>query len=305
MRSSDARFAWRETMIQLNRLEGFYWVARTGGYASAAREFPYPITQPAVHQQVKKLETELGVTLFERVAKDKMKPTPAGEQLYRFVAPFFLGLPGVVRSVREGDYGGEIHLTAAALSLRSILPAWIKRVHRAHPGIRVHMTEAPSQDLEVLRRGDVDLVVDYFPEIPDDCASVHVGVMRPFLILPRNHPLATKKRVKLSDCKDETFIAYTPGLIAQAIQMQALALHGITPPRMLSASAAESILAFVEAGLGYSLIPSFEAGGPRSRGVAAFLMDKPKTEYPVSAVWRKDTPENPILDALLEAAPTL
>ena len=59
-------------MLQLHRLEGFYWVARTGGYAKAARAFPYPITQPAVHQQVKKLEGELGLSLFERVSKDKM-----------------------------------------------------------------------------------------------------------------------------------------------------------------------------------------------------------------------------------------
>jgi LysR family transcriptional regulator, benzoate and cis,cis-muconate-responsive activator of ben and cat genes len=292
-------------MIQLNRLEGFYWVARTGGYASAAREFPYPITQPAVHQQVKKLEGELGVTLFERVAKDKMKPTPAGERLYRFVAPFFTGLPGVVRSIREGDYGGEIRITAAALALRSLLPSWVKRVHKTHPGIRVHMTEAPQQDFEVLRRGEVDMVVDYFPEIPDDFASIHVGIMRPFLVLPRTHELASKKRLKLADCADETFISYTPGIIAHGLQLQALALHGIAPPRTLSASAAESILAFVEAGLGYSLIPSFEANGPRTRGVMAVPLDSPKVEYPVSAMWRKDTPENPILDALLEAAPQI
>ena len=43
-------------MIQLQRLEGFYRVARAEGYARAARSFPYPITQPGVHQQVKRLE---------------------------------------------------------------------------------------------------------------------------------------------------------------------------------------------------------------------------------------------------------
>ena len=61
-------------MIQLHRLEGFFWVAKTGGYARAARAFPYPITQPAVHQQVKKLESELELQLFERVAKDNSRP---------------------------------------------------------------------------------------------------------------------------------------------------------------------------------------------------------------------------------------
>jgi DNA-binding transcriptional LysR family regulator len=86
-------------MIQIHRLEGFYWVARTGGYARAARAFPYPITQPAVHQQVKKLEGELGVTLFERVGKSEMALTPAGIRLYEFVRPFYEGMAGVVRSL--------------------------------------------------------------------------------------------------------------------------------------------------------------------------------------------------------------
>jgi len=290
-------------MIQLHRLEGFYWVARTGGYARAARAFPYPITQPAVHQQVKKLEGELGLALFERVGKDTMKPTPAGERLFAFVAPFFEGLPSVVRSLEEGDYGGEIQMSVAQLALRTILPAWIKRVHRTHPHIRVHMRESPNPDLGPLRRGEVDMVVDYFPEIPNDCAAVTVGTMYPFIVVPRGHRLGRRKRLKLTDCANETFIAYTPELLAHDLQLRALAVHGVSPPGFLTASAADSILGFVEAGLGYSIVPSFDETGPKGRLIQAFPLDSPKVTYPVVAVWRKDTPENPVLDALLEEAP--
>lgn len=290
-------------MIQIHRLEGFYWVARTGGYARAARAFPYPITQPAVHQQVKKLEGELELALFERVGKEQMKMTPAGERLYRFAAPFFEGLPGVVRSLVDGEYGGEIDLAVAALALRSILPAWIKRVHRNYPDVRVNMREAPLPDLTLLRRGSVDMAVDYFPEIPDDFASLQVGTMYPFIVVPRSHALAAKASLKLEDCAGETFIAYTPEIVAHDLQMNALALNGVTPPTVHTASSAESILGFVEAGLGYSLLPSFDPKGPKSRNIRAYPLDRPKVEYPVHAVWRKDTPENPVLDALLEEAP--
>ena len=95
-------------MIQIHRLEGFYWVAREGGYAKAARAFPYPITQPAVHQQVKKLESELNVQLFERVGKETMQLTAGGQRLYDFVKPFFERLPAVVRSVQGGDFAGVL-----------------------------------------------------------------------------------------------------------------------------------------------------------------------------------------------------
>ena len=113
--------------MQLHRLEGFHFVARTGGYARAARAFPYPITQPAVHQQIKKLESELGVVLFERVAKDRVILTPQGRRLHEFVAPFFDQLPSVVRSVRSAPDGGELRILAPALLLRALLPPWVHR----------------------------------------------------------------------------------------------------------------------------------------------------------------------------------
>src|SRR5688500_4769908 len=104
-------------MIRLARLEGFYWVARSGGFAKAARAFPYPITQPGVHQQVRKLEEELELRLFERIGRDTMKPTPAGRLLYQFIAPFFEGLPAVVASLRGHDYGGDLQIFAPPLML--------------------------------------------------------------------------------------------------------------------------------------------------------------------------------------------
>lgn len=290
-------------MLQIHRLEGFYWVARTGGYARAARAFPYPITQPAVHQQVKKLEGELKTELFERVSKDRMQLTQAGERLFRFVQPFFEGLPGVARSLREGTYGGELRLSAAGLLLRHLLPAWLMRLYRRSPNVHVHMREALVPDLEPLRRGEVDAIVDHLPSTPNDVATMRVATMWPFVVLSRQHPLARRKKLSLAAFQGEAFVAYNPGMLGHGLQMQALLRHGVTPSRVLSASSVESILGFVEAGLGYSLIPALEPAGPKIRGLVVLPLESPKVEFPVHAVWRKDTPENPILDAFLETAP--
>lgn len=290
-------------MIQIHRLEGFYWVARTEGYARAARAFPYPITQPAVHQQVKKLEGELGVTLFERIGKDRMALTPAGSRLYGFVCPFFEQLPGLVRSLNEGDYGGELRIRTAGLLLRSLMPGWLKRLHRIHPKVQIILEETPVPALEELRRGETDLVVDHLPKIPDYVATLKVATLRPFIVLPRSHPLASRKRISLSALADDTFITYSPGLLGHELQLQALGLHGISPPRRLSASSADGILGFVESGLGWSLVPSLDPDGPRSKGMTVRPLISPKVEFPVVAAWRKDTPENPLLDAALQSAP--
>jgi len=290
-------------MIQLHRLEGFYWGARTGGYARAARAFPYPITQPAVHQQVKKLEADLEVTLFERVAKDRMALTPAGDRLYGFVRPFFEGLPGLVRSLREGDYGGELTIRTAALLLRQLMPPWVKRLVRKHPQVTVHLGETLGPALEDLRRGEADMVVDHIPDLPSDVASMQVATVRPFIVLPRGHRLASRKRVPLKELERDLFISYSPGLVTRDLQLQALSRHGIAPPQTLSASTSDSILGLVESGLGWSLLPSLDEGGPKGKGVAVAPLTSPKLEFPIVAAWRKDMPENPLLDAALETAP--
>src|SRR6185295_7090479 len=107
-------------MIGLSRLEGFYWVARTGGYAKAARAFPWPITQPGVHQQVRRLESELEVRLFERTGKDSVAPPPAGQALFAAVAPFYEQLPALEASLRSGRVGGTLRIHAAGFVLRHL-----------------------------------------------------------------------------------------------------------------------------------------------------------------------------------------
>jgi DNA-binding transcriptional LysR family regulator len=291
-------------MIQLSRLEGFFWVARTGGYARAARAFPYPITQPAVHQQVRKLEGELGTPLFERVAKDRVRLTPAGRHLFRFIAPFFEGLPAVVRSIRGTEHGGEVHIHAASLILRDLLPGWVKRLQRRCPGAEIHLQEKRSPDPEALRRGEADLVISYLPDLLPDFASARVGTLHGHLVVPRGHRLATRKRVSIRDLEGETFISYSPDLLAHRMQMQALADAQIEPRRTISAGTAETILAFVEAGLGVSALATLDETGPRSRGVVALRLGSGRFDFPVTAAYRRHTPANPAFEAALATAPS-
>jgi DNA-binding transcriptional LysR family regulator len=292
-------------MLRLHRLEGFYWVSREGGYARAARAFPYPITQPAVHQQVKKLEAELDVQLFERVHRDRVQLTPAGARLYAFVAPFFEGLPALERTLREGDYGGALTIHAAPLLVRHLMPAWLQRVLARRPGLELHLKELTRLDLEGLRRGEADLLVDHLPEVPKDLATMTVAQLRPFVILHAARGRPRDGRELLALVAQQTFIGYSPGTFSSEQQRRVLSLHGVVPPRVLTAGSTDSILGLVQAGLGYSVIPWLEAQGPKAPGILAIALPSPRVEFPVYAAWRKDAAANPLLDLALETAPKL
>src|SRR5262249_5446593 len=131
-------------MNSLDRLTGFYWVARTGGYARAVRAFPYPITEPGVHQQVRRLEAELGVSLFRRVAKDRMALTAQGRALLAVVAPFLESLRVTVDALRAGAFGGTLRGGAAALLVQELLPGWPRRLQPRPPDVDVTPPALPA-----------------------------------------------------------------------------------------------------------------------------------------------------------------
>lgn len=286
-------------MIQLQRLEGFYWVARTEGYARAARAFPYPITQPGVHQQVKRLEGDLGLKLFERVEKDRVRLTPAGRVLYEFVAPFYEGLANVEASLKGGTFGGKLRIHAASLHLRHLLPSWLRRIQTKRPDIEVILTEIRAPDVTPLRSGEADLLVDHLFAIPPDIVAQEIARMQTFLALPSNHRLAKKKQVDLAELGDDTFIAYNADQGGRALQLRALEVSNVKPHQLYAADSAETILGFVAAGIGYSLVPSLLPGGPRVSGVVAHKVRLPGSDFPVHVAWRKGGAPNPIREAAL------
>lgn len=290
-------------MIQLQRLEGFYWVARCEGYARAARAFPYPITQPGVHQQVRRLEEELGVRLFERVGKDRVVLTPQGRVLYDAVAPFYEGLPALERALRSGEVGGRLRIHASGHVLRHLLPPWLRRLGTQRPDIEVALFEAKTPAVSLLRSGEADLLVDHLPEVPSDLHAQQVGHTRVFLVVPAHSRPALTPPLTPVPWRDEPFITYSADTYLRDLQLSALAHFGVVPRRLHAADSSETILGFVAAGLGYSLLASVLPRGPRVPGVTALPLTEPAREFPLYAAWRRG-PANPLVSAFLALAPS-
>jgi len=289
-------------MIQLYQLEGFYRVALAGGYARAARQFPYPITQPGVHAQVRRLERELGVRLFEQAAKDRSVPTRAGRALLAFCAPFFDELPNVMRAIGRGAAAGRLRIQAGALEIQEILPAWMRRVRTAYPDIDLELGEIDGPDYTRLFQDQVDLIVDHQPHVPRGVSSLVVATHHSFLVAPAHHPLVRRNRATPAAFSREPFVAFSANLPHQGMQFSALRALGAEPRRITRAPSVASILSFVAAGLGYSLVPWPAKHGPRSRGVAVIPLRGKGTSFPIVASWRTTTEPDAVLQAVLRLA---
>lgn len=289
-------------MNSLDRLTGFYWVARTGGYARAVRAFPYPITEPGVHQQVRRLEAELGVRLFRRVAKDRMVLTPHGGALLAVVGPFLESLRVTVEALRAGAFGGTLRVGAAALLVQEVLPPWLRRLHRRHPEVNVTLTELHAPDVSRLRSGELDLLVDHLPEAPPDLEVREVGKLWGFLVLPAAHPAARQPRLDPRRLAELPFLTFAADPASRSLQRRAVEALGATARERFAADSTASLLGFVAAGLGFSVVPAVHPAGPRRTGVRAIRLRLAGAELPVHAAWLRGVP-NPLVAAALDVAP--
>ncbi|MFT5354540.1 MAG: DNA-binding transcriptional LysR family regulator [Polyangiales bacterium] len=292
--------------IQFHRLDGFYWVAREGGYAAAARAFPYPITQPGVHAQVRKLEAEIGARLVERVAHDHVTTTSAGADLFAFCAPFFEGLDAAIHHAVHAKQ--VLRIDAGQLELAHLLPEWIHKLRSTHSELEVQLFERETPDFERLRTGQVDLAIDHFDEVPPDLESRVVAQHMVFLLSPSSSPKAPAKRArKASPAKvaeilaTNPFVGFPSGSRERRIQLGPLQALGMQPDIRASASTVMGILSLVRAGLGVSLVPWPTKAGPHLDGVTTHRVDAEGASFPIHALWSKQRTDVDAIHAALAA----
>lgn len=290
-------------MNLLSRLEGFFWVARTGGFAAAARAFPYPITPGGVHHQVRLLEKELEVSLFVRARRSRTTLTAEGRRFLDYVGPFLEGLEVEARSLRSGELAGTLRVRAAAQVVTHLLPRWLQRLRREHPRLEVELSEGGTRSVGDVLEGKVDVLVDFLPHVPPGIQTETVAVQRGWWVVSARHPAVQGRRFQPRRLQDDCFVSFLPEQFQRAFQFRALALSGLTPRRTLSAQSAESIVNFVAAQLGYSVVPWLPRGGPKKRGVVVRPFEHPEAHFPVSAAWRAERAVPRMVQAFLDAAP--
>lgn len=146
-------------MNNLEYYKVFYYVAKNGSLTAAAGELA--VSQPAVSQSIKQLETALGAKLFVRASKGVCL-TGEGELLYQYVAKGFEQIALGEQKLKQmlNLELGEIHIGASDMTLKFYLLPYLERFHEIHPNIRVAVSNAPTPEtLANLRENKIDFGV--------------------------------------------------------------------------------------------------------------------------------------------------
>jgi DNA-binding transcriptional LysR family regulator len=240
--------------MDLHKLKGFHAVAQYGGFTAAARRLR--LTQPTVSLQVKALELELGVQLFERDSR-RVRLTREGELLFAMASKLFQTEGEIDTLFRDGIRLQPAHLTIATNQsvATHILPSRLDIFTGRFPKVEIAIHNLRTADILVsVRDGSVDVGIILIDPQVSGLTARKVLPYEMVLVTPRDHPLSRRRRVTLANVARYPFISYTQDTETRRLIDQPFLREKQKINVRMALGSTDLIIAYVSLGYGVSII---------------------------------------------------
>ncbi len=283
--------------LSLSDLEYAIAVAQTRHFGRAAERCG--VSQPALSEQVRKLEGLLGVELFER-GRRGVEVTPRGEALLARAEHVLSQAYGLLEVAHGAAEPLESTLRLAAIQTLGpyYLPYLLRQTRAAFPQLKLRLREGQTEALiDSLRNGATDLVLAALP-LPGDGLTTEKLFYEPFILVsPAGHKLGMMPDVSLRDLAADGLILLEEG---HCLRDHALSLCAGAAPTARLATSVETLWHMIASGEGYSLLPALSVGGrgPIEDLVVCRELREPEAGRTIALVWRATDPRGPALQLL-------
>jgi DNA-binding transcriptional LysR family regulator len=248
--------------MEIWQLNTFRVVAKNLHFTKASQELN--LTQSAVSYQIKSLEEELGVKLFNR-NKRKITLTSKGETVLDYANKMLHQVEVMKHEIKENreNLKGELKIVIVTRSLDSPFPRIRKDFCKKYEDIQLSLqTVLDTEDvLDHIRKGNADIgftvknamnIFDF-----DGLLTIPHGVFEMLFVVGKDHPFAGKKKISLEDLKDEEWILFEPGSWLRNLTDKIFKLHNFLPKNIYETNDGAVIRSMVKNGEGISLLPGW------------------------------------------------
>lgn len=250
--------------MEIHQLEYLLAVAEARSFSQAALNVR--VAQPSLSQQIKKLESEVGQPLFDRLSRGVVL-TEAGKLLTERARKILSELADAQREV--SDAGGAVSGTLAIGAIPTIAPYILPRVVLAFgkrwPDVRLRIVEDTTQRLsEELERGGLDVGIMSDLEAGHTITVENVASEPLLAMLPAQHPLAKKRRIEWEALAGERFLALNEMHCLSGQVMQFCKANRVEPMLSMRGAQLVTLAELTAAGAGVSVVPRMMARIDRS-----------------------------------------
>ena len=271
--------------MDLRQLSYFVAVADDGQFTRAANRVS--VAQPAVSAQIRRLERELGETLFHRDRRG-VTLTPAGEALLPHARAALAAAErgrDTIASLR-GMLTGRLRIGVAG-PVDHRLAETLRTFHQAHPAIEISVTHDQNEPmLAAVAAGEVDgaIVGVGAQPVPPSVATRVVAVEPLVVCVSREHSLSTRKTIKLSALRDQPLLTLIAGSGLRTLFADACEAAGFRPKIIGETAELRSLVELASVGLGVAVVPRSAVS---DAAVATLRLTGPQLTRRTALAWNR------------------
>jgi LysR family hydrogen peroxide-inducible transcriptional activator len=275
--------------MELHQLRYFLAVARSHSFTRAAEH--QHVAQPSLSQQIRKLETELGAPLFDRLGR-RIRLTALGERFLEHARRVLADLEGARRDVDEilGVSRGQVSVGVIPTVAPFLLPRVLGRCAREFPKVSVSVREDLTNSLlRQLAEGEIDLALLSLPVKGPEFVAEPLLADRMLLAVPsKHHSWRQHRRVALRDVARESFLLLKDGHCFRNDVLELCKTSRLNPHVVFEGGQFDTLVAMVAAGAGVTLLPEMARRHYRHAGVHLLDFLPPQPARTIGVVRAKD-----------------
>ncbi len=244
--------------LELRHLRYFLAVAKELHFRKAAENLF--ISQPGLSRQIKQMEEDLGLILFERHNR-KVKLTASGLYLKEEISRLFQNLDAVLAQAKLIEQGieGNLKLGYIGSAMQNVIPDFLLKIREVYPSIRFDLKELDNRkQIDGILNQELDFGFVRVDRVPQEIAIKPVFEDTFSLVLPKNHPISQATYKHLSQFKNEVFILFDESYSKSYFEkvMQIFDQSKFHPEISHKTVHAYTIYRLVENNFGVAIVPS-------------------------------------------------
>jgi DNA-binding transcriptional LysR family regulator len=283
------RLAGAATNMELKELRSLVALSELGSITTTAGKLH--LSPAAIHKQLKVLEDELGVRLYEKIGR-RLQLTQAADLLLPYMKELLAQHDAALSALAEwkGMKRGVVRIGAGPAMSSYILPPLLKRFRRAYPAIDLFVQSGNTVFLlESLGKGSLDLAMLISSDLMEG-PGFQVDAHWDFEMVLVSHLRNAPRHCRLADLRRFPFILYQKGSRMEEAIDRYFAGHGCRPRVTMTFDNAEAIKAMIQAGFGVSMLPLWIVDSDlRHRRLSLIRQQEPPLISRIALVSRKSS----------------
>ncbi|HHB2650310.1 TPA: LysR family transcriptional regulator [Bacillus cereus] len=274
--------------IELRQLEYFLAVSKELHFTKAAEKLN--ISQPSLSQQIRSLEHEVGMPLFDRIGK-KISLTEAGRILLLHSKTIFHEIEQARSAIQDlnGLQQGSLTIGSLLTVVNYLLPPAILNFNNLYPNIKLSVLGLRTGDIrEKLLQNELDIGITFLPVQDKEIISTPLYKSELIIVVPTGHQLAEHNHVSIAELQNYPLILLPKNFFLTELITSHCQKFNFKPKPILEISTMESLIQMVSKGMGITVLPKPYIDFLQNKNIQAIKIENPTPTIEIGLVYRKD-----------------